>query len=147
MATHLHCFLASMHGDLQADRHWHEDEQHHGKRLHLEGLHARLVSGNPIFTERIRALADQQLCIPASQAFWEYLPGNLQAIDFQVLDLPDVKTAYVMPLCIANLEIDDDIADCLVAFLRCCEQPISEAPSPHLLGMGNDGKSVSKCCA
>jgi hypothetical protein len=111
--------------------------------LQLEGLHARLVSGNPIFTERIGALGDQQIRIPPSRAFWQYCPGNLRVIDFQIMDLPEVRTAYVMPLCTANLQIDDDIADCLVAFLRCCDHPISMEPSRQLLRFANKSTAAS----
>ncbi|CAJ1393276.1 unnamed protein product [Effrenium voratum] len=95
-------------------------------KLKLGGLSSRLVSGEAIFTERVKVLDDHQMRLPCARLLWQSCPGNTKSFEFDIGEVGDVRQAFVLPVTNASMVVDDDVACCMVSLLRLCDSSVQK---------------------
>lgn len=100
-------------------------------KLKLGGISSRLVSGEAIFTERVKVLDDHQMRLPCARLLWQSCPGNTKSFEFDIGEVGDVRQAFVLPVTNASMVVDDDVACCMVSLLRLCDSSVADVLRLH----------------
>ena len=93
--------------------------------LALDGFSSRLVSGDPVFTHRLRKNENSQIRVPAARFSWQKCPENVCI--FTNFDDP-VDTVYVMPFSNPELKLETDVAEAMIHLLFAAEGKPEEVP-------------------
>ncbi|CAK9015626.1 Dynein heavy chain 8 [Durusdinium trenchii] len=105
-----------------------EVNSHGPYKLKVCGLSQRLVSGAAVFTERIGVLEEKQLRLPCAKMLWQHCPSNTKTFEFKPGELPEVLSAFVVPLSQAGMVIDHEVASCMISLVRLCESSVAQVP-------------------
>ena len=105
-----------------------EVNSHGPYKLKVCGLSQRLVSGAAVFTERIGVLEEKQLRLPCAKMLLQHCPSNTKTFEFKPGELPEVLSAFVVPLSQAGMVIDHEVASCMISLVRLCESSVAQVP-------------------